>query len=89
MDIMTRFIGAHAPFFSISLQIVVAAAVVGVECAGITLPVKVSTSAGFELAIDGDWRTGKCTGMTLTGPARRVFDGVIDLDAMADEQALE
>ena len=29
MDIMTRFIGAHAPFFSISLQIVVAAAVVG------------------------------------------------------------
>ena len=31
-----------------------------------------------ELAIDGDWRTGKCTGMTLTGPARRVFDGEIE-----------
>ena len=67
----------------------VAAAVVGVECAGITLPVKVSTSAGFELSIDGDWRTKKCTGMTLTGPTRRVYDGVIDLDAMADDQILE
>ena len=67
----------------------VAAAVVGVECAGFTLPVKVSTTAGFELAVDGDWRTQKCTGMTLTGPARRVYDGVIDLDDVAEEQAME
>lgn len=57
----------------------VAAAVVGVEVEGFTLPVKVSSSAGFVLSVDGDWRSGKCTGMTLTGPARKVFDGVIDL----------
>ena len=67
----------------------VAAAVVGVECMGLTLPAKVSTSSGFELSIDGDWRTGGCTGMTLTGPAKRVFEGEIDLDQMADEQAIE
>ena len=58
----------------------VAAAVVGVEAEGITLPVKVTTSAGFELTVDGDWRSRKCTGMTLLGPARKVFEGVIDLD---------
>lgn len=67
----------------------VAAAVVGVEVAGITLPVKVSTSAGFEITIDGDWRTKKCTGMTLTGPARKVYEGVIDLDVIAEEQGFE
>lgn len=67
----------------------VAAAVVGVERHGLSLPAKVSTSVGFELVIDGDWRTGKCTGMTLTGPAKRVYDGVIDLDEMAHGQVLE
>ena len=57
----------------------VAAAVAGVEAEGITLPVKVTTSSGFELTVDGDWRSRKCTGMTLTGPARKVYEGVIDL----------
>ena len=64
----------------------VAAAVVGVEVARLTLPAKVSTSAGFELTIDGDWRGGKCTGMTLTGPARKVFEGDIDLDTVDGAQ---
>ncbi len=60
----------------------VAAAVVGVEAEGITLPVKVTTMSGFELAVDGDWRSRKCTGMTLSGPASKVYEGTIDLDSM-------
>lgn len=64
----------------------VAAAVAGVEAEGITLPVKVTTSSGFELTVDGDWRSKKCTGMTLTGPARKVFEGVIDLDQVDGAQ---
>ncbi|MBR0055882.1 MAG: diaminopimelate epimerase, partial [Kiritimatiellae bacterium] len=64
----------------------VAAAVVGVEVAGLTLPAKVTTTSGFELTVDGDWRGGKCTGMTLSGPARKVFDGEIDLDAIDGAQ---
>lgn len=58
----------------------VAAAVAGVEAEGITLPVKVTTSSGYGLSVDGDWRSGKCTGMTLLGPAKAVYEGVIDLD---------
>lgn len=58
----------------------VAAAVVGVEAEGITLPVRVSTSSGFELEVDGDWRSHKCTGMTLVGPTRKVYEGYIDLN---------
>ena len=40
-----------------------------------------------ELIVDGDWRDGKCTGLTLTGPSKEVFRGTIDLDAveMGDE----
>lgn len=64
----------------------VAAAAVGVEVAGLTLPASVGTSAGFELSVDGDWRSGRCTGMTLTGPARKVFEGDIDLDAIDGAQ---
>ncbi len=60
----------------------VASAVVGVETQGITLPVRVTTSSGFELAVDGDWRSGKCTGMTLSGPTKMVFEGNIDLNSI-------
>ena len=65
----------------------IACAVVAVETAGFTLPVRIRTTAGYELIVDGDWREGKCTGLTLTGPAREVCRGVIDLDAveMGDE----
>ena len=65
----------------------VACAVVAVETAGFTLPIRVRTTAGYELIVDGDWRDGKCTGLTLTGPSREVYRGVIDLDAleMGDE----
>jgi diaminopimelate epimerase len=64
-----------------------ACAVAAVETAGFTLPIRVRTSAGYELIVDGDWRDGKCTGLTLTGPAKEVYRGTIDLDAveMGDE----
>jgi diaminopimelate epimerase len=60
----------------------VASAVVAVETAGFTLPIRVRTTAGYELLVDGDWREKKCTGLTLTGPAKEVFRGEIDLDAV-------
>ncbi len=60
----------------------VAAAVAAVEAHGGILPMRVKTSGGFELFIDGDWRSGKCTGITLTGPAKVVYEGCVDLDAL-------
>jgi diaminopimelate epimerase len=61
----------------------VAAAVIAIERGDFTLPVDLTTSTGFELHVDGDWRTRKCTGMMLTGPVKTVFEGVIDLDALS------
>ncbi|MEI6646753.1 MAG: diaminopimelate epimerase [bacterium] len=60
----------------------VACCVIAVETANFTLPAKVKTSLGYELVIDGDWRHGKCTGLTLSGPVKFVFTGVIDLDTV-------
>jgi diaminopimelate epimerase len=67
----------------------VAAAIVAVERGTFTLPVKVTTSTGFELLVDGDWRTRRCTGMTLVGPVKRVFEGRIDLDALTPVDELK
>lgn len=58
----------------------VACAIVAVETAGFTLPIKVKTPSGYDLVIDGDWRKQKCTGLTLTGPIKFVYSGVIDLN---------
>ncbi len=58
----------------------VACCVVAVETAGFTLPIKVKTSSGYDLVVDGDWRRQKCTGLTLSGPVKFVYDGEIDLD---------
>ncbi len=60
----------------------VACAVVAVETAGFTLPIKVKTPSGFDLEIGGDWRKQRCTGLTLTGPVKFVYEGVIDLDEL-------
>ena len=60
----------------------VACCVIAVETADFTLPTTVKTSLGFELIIDGEWRHGKCTGLTLTGPVKFVFTGEIDLDTV-------
>ena len=67
----------------------VACVVAGVETAGFTLPVRVRTTAGYELVVDGDWRGGQCTGLTLTGPAKDVYRGTIDLDAIAMGDEME
>ena len=61
----------------------VATAIVAIERGDFTLPVSITTSTGFELQVDGDWRTRKCTGMTLTGPVKTVYEGVIDLDGLS------
>ena len=60
----------------------VACAVVAVETAGFTLPIKVKTPTGFDLLVGGDWRKSKCTGLTLTGPVKFVYEGVIDLNEL-------
>ena len=64
-----------------------AAAIVAIERGTSTLPLTITTSSGFELQVDGDWRTRKCTGMTLTGPVKTVFEGVVDLDALSIDDA--
>ncbi len=63
----------------------VAAAVVGVEVKGLSLPMRIRCSQGCELTVEGDWRHAKSTGFILTGPVRRVFDGEVDLDALEVE----
>jgi len=60
----------------------VACVVFAVETAGLTLPVRVRTSSGYELIVDGDWRGRKCTGLTLSGPVKVVFEGEVDLDTL-------
>ena len=63
----------------------VAAAVVGVETKGLSLPIRIRCSHGCELVVEGDWRRAKSTGFMLTGPVKRVFDGEVDLDALEVE----
>lgn len=60
----------------------VACAIMAVETEGLTLPVRVRSSTGFEMIVDGDWRGRKCTGLTLTGPVKVVFKGEVDLDTL-------
>ena len=67
----------------------VACAVVAVETAGLTLPVRIRTTVGYELIVDGDWRDGTCTGLTLTGPATEVFRGTVDLDTIKPGDGIE
>jgi diaminopimelate epimerase len=58
----------------------VATAVVGVEAHGMSLPMHVRSSQGYDLIIDGDYRQSQGTGFTLTGPVRVVFEGEVDVD---------
>lgn len=63
----------------------VATAVAGVEAHGMSLPMHVRSSQGYDLVIDGDYRQSQGTGFTLTGPVRVVFEGEIDLDLLSVE----
>jgi diaminopimelate epimerase len=67
----------------------IACAVVAVETAGFTLPIRIRTTAGYELVVNGDWRDGQCTGMTLTGPARTVFRGTVDFNMLETGDGME
>jgi diaminopimelate epimerase len=63
----------------------VAAAITAVEAHAGTLPITVRTSGGFMLNIDADWRNNRCTGLTLTGPVREVYQGAIDLSQYSND----
>ena len=67
----------------------VATAVVAVETKGLSLPINVRTSEGYTLTVDGDWRHSKTTGFTLTGPVKKVFEGVVDLDSFDTSNEME
>ena len=67
----------------------VATAVVAVETKKMSLPVHIRTSQGYTLTVDGDWRHAKATGFTLTGPGKKVFDGVVDLDSFDTGNEME
>jgi diaminopimelate epimerase len=60
----------------------VASAVVAVEKMKSSLPMQVRTVHGFNLAVDGDYRQSRSTGITLTGPVHTVYEGDLDLDSL-------
>lgn len=60
----------------------IASAIIGVADYGLDFPVRVTTSCGYELVVDGTM-TGNCfENLTLTGPVKRVFAGEIDWDSL-------
>ncbi len=63
----------------------VAAAITSVEAHAGTLPMSVRTGGGFILTIDADWRNNHCTGLTLSGPVREVYQGAIDLAHLSND----
>ena len=60
----------------------VAVAVVGVAQHGLEFPVRVKTSEGYELVVDGEFDGAGFRSVTLTGPVKRVFEGEIDWDSL-------
>ena len=73
----------------LGILVAVAAALVGVERKGMSLPMRIRTGQGFDLVVDGDWRRSKSTGFTLSGPVKKVFDGEIDLDSLDVSSEME
>ena len=60
----------------------VAAAVIGVADYGLAFPVQVKTVQGYELIVDGAYDGAVFSGISLTGPVKRVFSGEIDWDSL-------
>lgn len=60
----------------------VAAAVIGVNSYGLSFPVRIKTSGGYELSVNGNKIGSEFSDITLTGPVKRVFEGSIDLDSL-------
>lgn len=78
VDIRTYERGVEAETFACGTGSV-AAAVVGVAQYGLVFPVKVVTARGVTLEIGGEFREGAFVDVTLTGPVKKVFVGVIDV----------
>ena len=58
-----------------------AAGIALAERRGAKLPVAIRVGSGDVLIVDGEiGESGLCCGMTLTGPARKVFEGVVDTE---------
>ena len=60
----------------------VAAAVVGVAGHGLSFPVSVSTSGGYELSVDGRFDGSRFSGISLAGPVQRVYEGFVEVAAL-------
>lgn len=60
----------------------VATAVIGVRDYGLSFPVRLTSSEGFELVVDGVETEEGFSNLTLTGPVKRVYAGEIDLDSL-------
>ncbi len=62
-----------------------AAGVALAEGRGVKLPVSIRVSSGDVLVVDGEpGEDGLCGGMTLTGPVRKVFEGVLETEWLED-----
>ena len=60
----------------------VASAVIGVKDYGLEFPVRIKTSRGYELVVDGKFDGESFSDITLTGPVKKVFEGRLDWDSL-------
>ncbi len=60
----------------------VAVAVVGVAQHRMAFPVRILTAEGYELVVEGEWTGDAFEAVTLMGPVKKVFEGVIDWDTL-------
>lgn len=58
----------------------VASSVIGVKDYGLEFPVHVKTVQGYDLIVDGKWDGDTFSSITLAGPVKKVFEGVINCD---------
>jgi diaminopimelate epimerase len=57
--------------------------VIGVAQHGLEFPVHVKTVTGYDLVVDGEVSDdGRFSSVTLTGPVKKVYEGVIDWDSI-------
>jgi diaminopimelate epimerase len=60
----------------------VSAASIGVADYGLEFPVHVKTVYGYDLVVDGVYDGESVSNVTLTGPVKFVFSGMIDIDSL-------
>ena len=54
----------------------------GVAQHGLSFPVQVKTARGYELVVDGERDGDGFASITLTGPVKKVYEGVLDWDSL-------